>query len=79
MKPIEKMEVTVVGIGQRTTDQHGYAKFYLPNEDYYAMTVGSGKEREILYEEILKPGGEYLYVQDLNQRSGRIHVLEEAI
>jgi hypothetical protein len=43
------------------------------------MTVGSGKEREILYEEILKPGGEYLYVQDLNQRSGRIHVLEEAI
>ena len=51
----------------------------MPNEDYYAMTVGSGKEREILYEEILKPGGEYLYVQDLNQRSGRIHVLEEAI
>ena len=79
MEPIKKMEVTVVGIGQGTTDQHGYAKFYLPNEDYYAMTVGSGKEREILYEEILKPGREYLYVQDLNQRSGRIHVLKEAI
>tara|TARA_Y100000815_G_C13307383_1_gene487043 strand:+ start:576 stop:1454 length:879 start_codon:yes stop_codon:yes gene_type:complete len=79
MQPIEKMEVTVVGVGRQTTDHNGYAKFYLLNQDYYAMTIGSRKEREILYEEILRPGGEYRYVQNLNQRSGRIHVLTERI
>ena len=79
MKPIKNIEVTVVGIGRQTTDKRGYAKFYLANEDYYAMTVGNGKEREILYEEILKPGGKYLYFQDLNQRSGRMHALKEEI
>ena len=51
--------------------------FNLSNEDYYAVDIGSGELREILYEEILKPGKNYSYVQDADVRQGRIHVLHE--
>ena len=56
LQPIPNIEVTVVGIGKQNTDDHGNAVFNLSNEDYYAVDIGSGELREILYEEILKPG-----------------------
>ena len=55
----------------------GNTTFNISNEDYYALDIGSGEVREILYEEILKPGKEYSYIQDANERQGRIHVLQE--
>ena len=77
LQPIPNIEVTVVGIGKQNTDDHGNAVFSLSNEDYYAVDIGSGELREILYEEILKPGKNYSYVQDADERQGRIHVLHE--
>ena len=71
--------MTIVGIGKRVTDHSGYVVFDLSNEDYYAVTVGSGEEREILYEESLKPGKDYSYIKNPNERQGRIHVLHERI
>ena len=77
LQPIPDMEVTIVGISKQVTDQHGNTTFNISNEDYYALDIGSGEVREILYEEILKPGKEYSYIQDANERQGRIHVLQE--
>ena len=75
--PMEMTEVSVVGVSQHQTDRQGYAKFDLLREDYYAVVIGQGEEREILYEEILKPGSSYCYLRDPNQISGRIHALKE--
>jgi hypothetical protein len=77
LQPIPNMEVAIVGIGRRMTDHNGYATFDVVNEDYYAVDVGSGENREILYEEILKPGKDYSYIRDPYERQGRIHVLQE--
>ena len=77
LQPISNMEVTIVGIGRKTTDDSGYATFELLNEDYYAVDIGSGENREILYEEFLKPGRSYSYTPDPNERQGRMHVLQE--
>ena len=77
MAPVNMTEVTIVGVSRCTTDQEGFAQFDLLNEDYYAVVVGNDDEREILYEEILKPGKNYFYVEDPNERYGRIRVLKE--
>ena len=77
--PIPNIEVTIVGISRKITDANGYATFDVVNEDYYALDIGSGENREILYEEILKPGRTYSYTADPNERQGRIHVLQEKI
>ena len=77
LQPIPNIEVTVVGIGKKITDDQGNAVFSLSNEDYYAVDIGSNEVREILYEEILKPGKNYTYIQDENERQGRIRVLHE--
>ena len=77
LQPISNMEVTIVGIGRETTDDYGYAIFELVTEDYYAVDIGSGENREILYEEFLKPGRSYSYTVDPNERQGRMHVLQE--
>ena len=42
----------------------------------YLAEVDKEKSK-ILYEEILKPGKNYSYVQDADERQGRIHVLHE--
>ena len=75
--PMEMTEVSVVGVSHHQTDRDGYAKFDLPSKDYYAVVIGQGEQREILYEEILKPGSNYCYIRDPNERSGRIHALKE--
>ena len=77
MAPVNMTEVTIVGVSRCTTDQEGFAQFDLLNEDYYAVVVGNDDEREILYEEVLKPGKNYFYVEDPNERYGRIRVLKE--
>lgn len=77
LEPIPNLDVTIVGIGKRVTDPSGYAVFDLLHEDYYAVTVGSGEEREILYEERLEPRKDYSYIQDPNEKQGRIRTLQE--
>ena len=77
LEPIPNLDVTIVGIAKRVTDPSGYAVFDLLQEDYYAVTVGNGEEREILYEERLEPRKDYSYIQDPNEKQGRIRTLQE--
>ena len=76
-EPIKMIEVAIVGVGKRVTDHDGSVRFVLYNEDYYAVSVGTGKDREILYVEMLKPGGKYFYIANPNEKHGRIHMLKE--
>ena len=64
-------------VRRQTTDHDGCVQFDLSHEDYYAVDIGIGENREILYEEVLKPGGDYFYIQDPHEIYGRIHVLKE--
>ena len=76
-EPVELAEVTVVGFNHQPTDHRGYARFDLPNEDYYALVISRFGEEEILYAEFLRPGKSYCYVPSANEKSGRTHVMEE--
>ena len=71
------IEVAIAGVSRQTTDHDGCVQFDLSHEDYYAVDIGIGENREILYEEILKPGKDYFYIQDPDEMYGRIHVLKE--
>ena len=59
--PVNGAEVVVVGVGRSRTDTRGYARFYVPEEYYYAVIVRYGDHEEVLYEEVLTPGGAYVY------------------
>ena len=76
-KPVELANVTLVGVNKRTTNQQGYAEFELLTKDWFALIIEKDKEKEILYEEILKPGSNYYYLPDKNQTSGRTFILKE--
>ena len=60
-KLVHGAEVVVAGVGRSKTNKQGYAKLYVPNEYYYAVTVKYGDHEEILYEEVLTPGVTYVY------------------
>ena len=68
-------EVVVVGLGRSRTNRQGYAKLYLPYEDFYALVVRFGNHEEVLYEEKMSPGKTYIYRPNVNQTFGRYFVL----
>ena len=37
------------------------AKFYVPNEAYYAMVISYERHQEVLYEELLAPRTNFIY------------------
>ena len=59
--PVHGAEVVVVGVGRSRTNTQGYARFYVPEEYYYAVIVRYGDHEEVLYTEVLTPGGTYVY------------------
>jgi hypothetical protein len=77
--PVELATVTLVGFSKHRTNNQGYAEFDLLIKDWYAVIIEKGKEKEILYEEILKPGSNYYYLPDKNKTSGRTYILKEEI
>ncbi len=46
-------------------------------KDEYAVIIEKNKEKEILFQEVLKPGLNYDYLPDKDHKSGRLHVLKE--
>ena len=70
-------EVKLVGWGSYETDGEGYARFYLPADDVYALVVADEGREEVLYEEQLEPGKTYVYRPDPATSEGRIFVLTE--
>jgi hypothetical protein len=59
--PVNGAEVVVVGVGRSRTNQHGYARFYLPNKYFCAVIIRYDGHEEVLYEELLTPSETYVY------------------
>jgi len=60
-EPVHGAEVVVTGVGRSKTNKQGYARFYVPDEYYYAVIVRYDGHEEVLYLEVLTPGGTYVY------------------
>ena len=74
-KPVAGADVVVTGLSPSKTNKHGYARLYLPCDDWYALVVGYGNHEEVLYEEKMTPGATYVYRPDPLSSSGRHSVL----
>ena len=75
--PVPNATVLIAGMNQTTTNRLGYAKFYLPGPDAYALAITSNGREEVLYEEAMVPGKKYVYRPDPAQSVGRYFVLTE--
>jgi hypothetical protein len=75
--PVPNAKVLIAGMSQTTTNRLGFAKFYLPGPDEYALAITSNGVEEVLYEEALAPGQEYVYRPDTTQSAGRYFVLTQ--
>ena len=73
--PVSGAEVTIAGQARSKTDNEGYAKFYLPADDFYALVIRHDRHEEILYVEKMIPGRTYVYRPDPQSTSGRLSVL----
>jgi len=74
-RPVSGSEVVVAGLGRSKTNGRGYARFFLPREEFYAILVRHGGHQEVLYMERLAPGGSYVYSPDPSKTEGRVSVL----
>ena len=75
--PVAGAEVLIAGMGRSRSNRAGYARFYLPAADTYAVAVTAGGREEVLYEEALVPGKTYVYRPDPAKAAGRYFVLTE--
>ncbi len=75
--PVPNATVLIAGMSQTRTNRKGFAKFYLPGPDEYAMAITANGREEVLYEEALSPGKNYVYRPDASQSAGRYFVLTE--
>ena len=73
--PVAGADVVVAGLSRSKTNKQGYARFYLPCDDFYALIIRYGDHEEVLYEEKMSPGVTYVYRPDPSAASGRISVL----
>ena len=74
-KPVAGADVVVAGLSRSKTNKQGYARFYLPCDDWYALVIRYGDHEELLYEEKMTPGATYVYRPDPLSASGRLSVL----
>ncbi len=73
--PVASADVVVAGLSRSKTNKQGYARFYLPCVDWYALVVRYAHHEEVLYEEKMTPGATYVYRPDPSSASGRLGVL----
>lgn len=69
--------VRVAKHGKFRTDEHGYAEFLLPEDNWYSLVINYNSHEEILYLERLSIGVTYTYKTDLLTKSGRTLVLSK--
>ena len=75
--PVPNATVLIAGMSQTRTNRKGFAKFYLPGSDLYALAITADGREEVLYEEAMSPGKNYVYRPDASQSAGRYFVLTE--
>ena len=73
--PVAGAEVVLIGLNRSKTNKQGYARFYLPCDDFYALVIRYGDHEELLYEEKMSLGATYVYRPDPSSPSGRLAVL----
>ena len=73
--PVAAADVVVAGLSRSKTNKQGYARFYLPCDDFYALVIRYGDHEEVLYEEKMTPGATYVYRPDPLSASGRLGIL----
>ena len=76
-KPVDRAEVTIVGVNRSKTDQKGYVRFTLPKDIFYALIIRHGEHEEVLYEEKLESGNTYVYTPDPTVSNERYLVLKQ--
>jgi len=59
--PVKGAEVVIAGVDRSKTNEQGYARFYVPDEYFYAVIVRYDDHEEVLYNEVLIPGERYVY------------------
>ena len=74
-EPVAGADVVVAGLGRSRTNRQGYARIYLPYEDFYALVIRFGEHEEVLYEEKMNTAKTYVYRPDPQVTSGRYFVL----
>ena len=75
--PVPGAEVLVAGLGRCKANGAGYARFYLPGADAYAVAVTANGREEVLYEEAMAPGSTYVYRPDPEKAAGRYFILKK--
>ena len=73
--PVSGANVVIAGLSRCKTNKQGYARFYLPCDDFYALVIRYGGHEEVLYEEKMAPGATYVYRPDPSSAFGRLGVL----
>ncbi|MCZ6888847.1 MAG: hypothetical protein O7H39_10170, partial [Gammaproteobacteria bacterium] len=75
--PVPDARVLIAGLNRSRTNRLGYAKFYLPGPDNYALAITAHGREEVLYEEAMAPGMGYVYRPDPDKPAGRYFVLTQ--
>ena len=75
--PVPRARVQIAGLSRTRANGKGYARFYLPGQDEYAVVVTADGREEVLYEEAMAPGKRYVYRPDPDKPAGRYFVLTE--
>ena len=76
-EPVPAAEVRIAGLSRCRSNRKGFARFYLPGPDTYAVVVTADGIEEVLYEEALAPGKSYVYRPDPERSAGRYFILAE--
>ena len=76
-EPVAGADVVVVGLNRSRTDRRGYASFYLPRDDFYALIIRYRDHEEVLYQESMAPGAVYVYRPDPAETAGRFRALSQ--
>ena len=69
--------VRIAGQGSKKTNKQGYAKFGLPEDNWYSLVINFDMHEEVLYQERLACGRTYVYKPDPSRTSGRFLVLSQ--
>ncbi|MFC1953681.1 LicD family protein [Chloroflexota bacterium] len=60
-EPVTGAKVIVIGLGNRKTDENGYAEFYMSKDDFYPIVIRYGDYEKIDYFPQINRGEEYTY------------------
>jgi hypothetical protein len=73
--PVAGAELVIAGVGRWRTNRGGYARFFVSQANYHALVIKYDGHEEVLYEEKIERGRNYVYRPDSSSTAGRIMAL----